>query len=272
MRNSLKILVAVALGGVTAYLVSLTVGTAYREGELLEALIPLVFVPSVMFVLYEGTEKRTVACLSALLVTAALLQGATTLGVPWDGVSLVLASVAAVALPLGVDLVSIDLGKRIRLDRPITTVMAVAFAVALLPFSGWTLRSAHQTILEEDKELVTELASRIYPWEDWLIVENLSPKLRERAQRRVAIRTSGKSYDLSDAAVESVVEERTVRKQTKQRGVAKSEKVDKKQEERMRLILKLQGTAIPDDVVVYSRRGPLTISEAKLRLEPSVSQ
>ena len=267
-------MVSAVVGGLTAYLVALTLGTAYREGELLSALIPLLFVPAAMYVLYEGTEKRTISCLLALLLTAGFLEGSNALGIEWNGVGLVLASVAAVALPLCVDLVSIDLGKRIRLGRPLASVMTAAFAVSLLPLSAWTLVATHRTILEEDAKIVDEVVAKMTPWEDYLIVDKLDPKLREQARRRVVVRSSGKTYELSDAAVESVVEERTVRKQTRQRG-SKSESVSKQQEERMRLILKLQGTAIPDDVVVYSRRGPLTIYEAKsrpLKLEPSVAQ
>ncbi|MGH7804461.1 MAG: hypothetical protein ACREQJ_08935 [Candidatus Binatia bacterium] len=270
MRDSLKILVSAVVGGLTAYLVALTLGTAYREGELLEALIPLVLVPAAMFVLYEGTKKRTISCLAGLLLTAGILEATNELGFAWSGVIIVLSSAAAVALPLAVDLVSIDLGKRIRLDRPVATVMATVFAIALLPLSGWRLVTAHQRIVEEDGKLVDELASRIWPWKDSLIVYGLDPKLSARAQKRVSIRADGKTYQLADAELESVVEEKIVRTRTRRRG---PEKIDKQQEERMRLILKLQGTGIPDDVVVYSRRGPLTISEAKVPpLEPSVSQ
>ena len=270
MRDSLKILVSAVLGGLTAFLVALVLGTAYREGELAAAVIPLVLVPTLMFVLYEGTARRTTSCLFGVLLTAGILATTNELGLPWNGVLLVLASAAAVALPLVVDLVTVDLGKHIRLDRPVATVMATAFAIALVPLSGWRLMNAHHTIVEEDAQLVDTVASRIWPWEDSLIVYGLDPKLSERAQQRVSIRANGKTYPLADAEVESVVEEKIVRTRMRRRG---PEKVDKKQEERMRLILKLQGTGIPDDVVVYSRRGPLTISEAKVPpLEPSVSQ
>jgi hypothetical protein len=43
--------------------------------------------------------------------------------------------------------------------------------------------------------------------------------------------------------------------------------VSREQAERMRIILKLQGAAVPDDIVLFSQRGPVTVSELKIPLE-----
>jgi len=45
--------------------------------------------------------------------------------------------------------------------------------------------------------------------------------------------------------------------------------VSREAEERMRIILKLQGTELPNDVVLFSHRGPMTIVEKKVALQKS---
>lgn len=259
-------IVSAALGLTAASAVAIALASAFREGDLFEALIPLLLAPSAMFVLYEGTAKRVVFAVVAVLIASCLLGAAEQLGLGGGGVAMVLISVAAVFIPLAVDLVTVDLGKQIRLDRRAINTSGVAFLVLVVPFCSWSLLSAHRTVVEEDTQLIGELAARISPEGDTLVVSHLDPKMRARAQRRVAIRSNGKTFELSDADVESVVEERTVRKQRRRRGSPTAETVSKEQEERMRLILNLQGTGIPEDVVVFSRRGPLTIFEAKVPL------
>lgn len=264
--KSLQSILSVTLGLAAASAVAIALASAFREGDLIEAMIPLVLAPVAMLILYEGTAKRVVFAVVSVLIAAGLLEAAEQLEFGTDAVGLVLISVAAVLIPLVVDLVSIDLGQQIRIDRQAINASGVAFLVLVLPLSSWSLLSAHSTVVREDAQLIGELASRIAPEGDTLVVSRLDPKMRARAQRRVAIRSNGKTYELSDADVESVVEERTVRKQRRSRGSATAESVSKEQEERMRLILNLQGTGIPEDVVVFSRRGPLTIFEAKVPL------
>jgi hypothetical protein len=51
------------------------------------------------------------------------------------------------------------------------------------------------------------------------------------------------------------------------RGVKTASDVSREAEERMRVILKLQGTELPNDVVLFSHRGPMTIVEKKVALQ-----
>jgi hypothetical protein len=139
----------------------------------------------------------------------------------------------------------------------------IAFVVALLPLSGIKLFAAHQAIVAEDQKLVGELAGHLWAEGNTLVVDPLDRKTADRALRRLAIRTKEKTYSLSDAAVESVRETRTVRRTTKAHGNEATE-VTREQEDRLRLILKLQGTGIPDEVVLFSHRGPVDIAEAKV--------
>ena len=97
-----------------------------------------------------------------------------------------------------------------------------------------------------------------------LVVDKLDRKTGDRALRRLAIRTKDKVYPLADADVESVSETRTVRKTTNNARGSEATEITRQQEDRMRLILKLQGTGIPEEVVLFSHRGPVMIAEAKV--------
>ena len=44
--------------------------------------------------------------------------------------------------------------------------------------------------------------------------------------------------------------------------------VSREQAERIRMILPLHGAPVPQDIVLFSRRGPITISEISISLAP----
>jgi hypothetical protein len=264
-----KRLLGPVFGAVVAYAVSLALSGAYRDGRIIDVLLSLALPPLVLFFVYEGSDKRAVFCLLSLFLSAILFDASPLLGVNRAGVNLVLTTIGAMALPVAMDLLFIDMGKRLRVDRLSGRLTGLAFALMVLPLAAWMLLNAHRTILSEDAELIDELAARMTSDTDGnsLVMDRLSEKLRDQAQRRVAIRSSGKTYQLSDADVESVREVRTIRKERNARGAAAETHVTKEQEDRMRLILRLQGTGLPDDVVIYSHRGPLTITEVTVPLQ-----
>lgn len=264
--SSAKLLVGSAFGGTVAYVVARALAGAYREGEIFDVLVALALPPFALFFVYKGSKKRLIYCLGSLLLAAVLFNLSAEMGIARARLTLFLSTMGAMAAPVLLDLVLVDMGQQLRLDPSATRLAQIAFFVSIFPFLGWTLKGAHETILREDRKLIGELASRITPEGDSLVVDRLDPKMRDRAQRRLAIRTNDKTYSLSDADIESVREERTVRRETNAGGRSPETKITKEQEERLRLILKLQGTGIPDDVVIYSHRGPLTIYEVKVLL------
>ena len=251
------------LGVVTAYAVAVALGAAYRESEMLDVVALLSLPPAMLFSIYGGSEKRFVFCVSSLLLAASFFDLAPSLGIARSGISLVLMTIVATIVPLAVDLVAVDMGRRIHIESAPARIAQIAFVLAVLPLSGLKLFTAHQAIVAEDQKLVGELASHLWAEGDTLVVDPLDRKTADRAVRRLAIRTKEKTYSLSDAAVESVRETRTVRRTTKAHGNEATE-VTREQEDRLRLILKLQGTGIPDEVVLFSHRGPVGIAEAKV--------
>ena len=260
-----KPLSGVTFGIVAAYVVAVALGGAFRESEMLDVLVSLALPPTVLYLVYQGSEKRFVFCVASLLVSGLCFVASPVLGIPRVGLSLVLMTIASMAVPVVVDLLAVDMGRQIHVARSLGHMAQIAFLLALFPLVGWKLWSAHATALNEDRTLVGELAAHLTAQGNSLVVDRLDAKTGDRALRRLSIRTNDKTYPLSDAAVESVRETRTVRKTT-HAGGSEATEVTREQEERLRLILKLQGTGIPEDVVLFSHRGPLTIFEAKVPL------
>jgi hypothetical protein len=256
---------AITFGVVTAYVAAVALGGAFRDSEMGDVLVSLALPPTMLYLVYQGSEKRFVYCVASLLVSGLCFGVSPSLGIPRAGLSLVLMTIGSMAMPVLVDLMAVDMGRQIQVARPLCHTAQIAFLLALFPLVGWELWRAHDTALREDRRLVGELAAHLTAEGDSLVVDKLDAKTGDRALRRLAIRTKDKTYPLSDAALESVRETRTVRKTTHAGGTEATE-VTRKQEERLRLILKLQGTGIPEDVVLFSRRGPLTIYEAKVPL------
>ncbi len=257
-------------GAVGAYVVAMALAGAYREGEILDVLISLLLPPLVMFVVYRGSGKRVAFCVASLLIAGTLFDLSPALGISRAGVSLVLMAITSALIPLAVDLLVIDMGGRIDVAQPLARMAQIAFVLAVVPLSGWKLWHTHHAILKEDERLVGELAAHITAQGNALVVDRLDAKTSDRALRRLAIRMKDRTYPLSDADVETVRETRTVRKVTNGHGTQETQ-VTREQEDRLRLILQLQGTGVPDDVVLFSHRGPVTIAEARVWLNKSGS-
>lgn len=265
VRTYKKSALGVSFGLLSAYVAAIALAGAYRESEILYVLFGLLLPPVVLFFIYQGSEKRVVFCVASLLISGLLLGASPSFGLPRGGLSLVLMTIGSIAIPLVIDLLVIDMGRQIHVARPLALTAQLGFLLALFPLVGWKLVGAHATILNEDRRLVGELAGHITAQGNTLVVDHIDPKTSVRALRRLAIRTNDRTYPLSDADVESVRETRTVRTTTDAHGTQATE-VTRQHEDRLRLILKLQGTGIPDDVVLFSHRGPLTIYEAKVSL------
>src|SRR6185369_516596 len=144
-----------------------------------------------------------------------------------------------------------------------------SFATLILPLTALVLAQAHQRALSEDEDLLQEIAQKLRREPGSIVLSEMDPRKRSMLENRVAIRTSEKTYALSDAEFQKETREYSVRQESEKRGVRKSDVLTREAEERMRVILKLQGTDAPADVVLFSHRGPMTIVEKKVALDKS---
>jgi hypothetical protein len=260
-----RILVGPATGAAVAVGVSWFAGTAYREGDLLAPLAALALAMAAPFLLYEEPAKRVTFALltSALLSVLSLL--AISLGGQASGPTVFGLSIVAIAVPVGADLIMQDFGTRLRVSPFFSYGAAVMFLVAALPLSARLIVYEHQIAVEEDDALIRTVAQNVRPQGNTIVFDQISPQQKEKLKKLVSVRTKEKTYSLSDAEVESVVEERTVRRESRKQ--PQSAVVSREQAERMRMILSLQGAPVPNDITLFSRRGPITTSELTVALE-----
>jgi hypothetical protein len=260
-----RVLWGLAVGMLMAASISWFAGTVYREGTLIAPLVALALAMVIPFLLYEVPAKR----LAFALLTPALLSGlslvALSLGGQATGLTVFGLSLVALAIPIGIDLILQDFGTRLTISPWFSRGAAVAFLVVGLPLSAWVITHEHYTAVEQDEALIRTVAQNVSPQGDTIVFDRVDPRQKDKLKNLVSVRTKGKTYRLSDAEIESVVEERTVRREGSK--LSQSEVISREQEERMRIILKLQGAPVPDDIVLFSHRGPITTSELKVSLE-----
>jgi hypothetical protein len=254
------------LAGVTvATSVAWFAGTVYREGTLLPPFLALALTTAMPFLLYEEGEKRLIFALLTAAIFSALSLLTFSLGGHASGPTLFGLSIVAVAVPVGIELILQDFGTRLTIPPLFSRGAATAFLTVVIPLSGWIIAHEHYTAVEEDDVLIRTVAQNVTPQGDTIVFDQIDPRQKDKLKKLVSVRTKEKTYSLSEAEIESVVEERTVRRESqKQR---QSEVVSREQAERMRIILKLQGASVPDELILVSHRGPITTSELKVALE-----
>jgi hypothetical protein len=220
---------------------------------------------SAPFLLYQEQPKRfTYALFAAALLTVLSFLTLVIGGQP-SGLTVVGLGLTAVAIVVGVDLVLQDFGSRLTISSAFSYSAVGIFLIIALPLSARLVVREHRLAVEQDEALIRTIAQNVHPQGNTIVFEQVSPQQKEQMKKLVSVRTKGKTYNLSDAEVESVVEERTVRRQNRKQNLPAV--VSRSQEERMRLILSLQGTTLPDDITLFSRRGPITTSEQHVALE-----
>lgn len=260
-----KVLWGLGAGMLIAGSVAWFAGMVYREGSLLAPATALLMVIATPFALYEEPAKRVVCALLASALLSGLSLLALSLGGQATGPTVFGLSVVAVAIPVGMDLILQDFGTRLMIPPLFSRGAAIAFFAVVLPLSIWAIAHEHLTAVAEDEALIRTVAQNVRPQGDTIVFDQVDPRQKDRLKNLVSVRTPEKTYRLSDADIESVVEQRTVlRENRKQR---QNEVVSWEQAERMRIILQLQGAPVPDDITLFSQRGPITVSELKVPLE-----
>jgi len=255
-----------ALGTVAAVSFALAGGIIYAEGDNLGSALALVGAAGALALIYDESPKRWVLALCAALLVSGFIVLSNRFRGGVDSTMVLAVAVVAVALPIGFDLVLSDLGRHLSVSNRLGFGTVLSFMMLVLPLTALMLTQAHQRALSEDEDLLQEVALKLRREPGSLVLSEVDPRKRTMLENRVAIRTKDQTYRLADAEFQKEVREYTVRQDTERRGVRKSDLLTREAEERMQAILKLQGTDLPNDVVLFSHRGPMTIVEKKVAL------
>jgi uncharacterized membrane protein YgaE (UPF0421/DUF939 family) len=255
------------LGAVTAASLALAGGVIFTEGDSVSSIVALLGASGALAFTYDESPKRWVLALYAALLVSSFIVFSQHVRGGVDGTMVIAVAVVAVALPIGFDLVLSDLGRHLNVSTRLGLGTVVSFATLILPLAALILAQAHQRALSEDESLLQEVAQKLRREPGSLVLSEVDPSKRAMLESRIAIRTKDQTYRLADAEFQKETREYTVRQDTERRGVRKSDVLTREAEERMRVILKLQGTEPPADVVLFSHRGPMTILEKKVALD-----
>jgi hypothetical protein len=134
-----------------------------------------------------------------------------------------------------------------------------------LPLTIFLIRSEHGEVVRKDQALIREVAQHVQVQNNTLVFEGVDPRHKRELKNLVAVRAQGKTYNLSNAHFESVSEERTVKKKTERQGAKRTE-VSRQREEQMRVVVDLDNDKRPENIILFSTRGPLTIAEQEIDL------
>lgn len=266
MKARLSTGFGIGVGLLTALTFSFTVAAIYREGNLLPGVLSFLIPVVALLGIYKDSGKRVLSSLVAVTVVSAATLLYLTLGEDVSPFAFLTVALVGIAVPIGADLILLDVSTRIVVNSAVSRSTVIAFVLFSVPLATLLVSSKHREVVQEDQALIREVAQHVQPQENAIVFDHVNPKHKTHLKNRISVRAKGKTFQLADAKFESVSEERTVRTETEKRGGPKSLVVSRQREERMRVILDLEDVGIPDDIVLFSTRGPLTIHEQKVSL------
>lgn len=250
----------------TAIAVAFGVAIIYREGNLLPCAIALLVPVALLLWIHNDPGKQTFSALGAMLIVSAATMLWTWLGEDLSPFVSLTLTLIGVGVPIAVMLMLSDTGATLALPPHVTRTALLVFILSFAPLTAALVSSEHRDVVQRDQELIREVSQHVQLWNQYIIFEHVDPKHRSELKNRIAVRAKGKTYALSDAHFESVSKESTVRKATEKRGRPKTTVVTREQKEEMRVVLDLDDPAPPNNIVVFSARGPVTICEQEVTL------
>lgn len=266
MKARLSAGFGIGVGLLTALTFSFTVAAIYREGNLLPSVLSFLFPVVALFGIYKDFGKWVLSALVAVMVVSVATLLYLTLAEDVSPFVFLTVTLVGIAVPIGVDLVLLDAGTRIAVSSAVAHFAVIAFVLFLVPLTALLVRSKHREVVQEDQALIREVVQHLQPQKNAIVFDHINPKRKAQLKNRISVRAKGKTFQLANARFESVSEERTVRTETEKRGAQRSLVVSRQREEQMRVVLDLGDGGVPDDIVLFSTRGPLTICEQEVSL------
>jgi hypothetical protein len=266
MRTYSSTALGAGFGLIVAMVTAVTMRTIYQEGNLLSSALALVLPLVALLFLHEGSSKRVVSALIGLATGCAVTLLWLTFADDLNSFALFAIALSALIVPIVVDVVLLDAGARIPVSPAAVRSAAIVFVACFIPLGSVLLSCEHREIMRKDQDLIREFARHVELYENWIVFDRVDPRSESQLKNRLAVRAMGKTYRLSNAHFEKVSEEYTVRKRTSRRGATKRVEVSRERDERLRVVVDLGKIERPENIVVFSTRGPLTIAEEEVEL------
>ena len=264
MKTRIWLALAVALGLASACAGAYSVTAIYREGNLLAWGLALLLPVAALLAIYRDFGKRVFATLLATLLVSAVTWLWLALGDDFGTFALLTVVLLGLLVPIGVDLMLLDSGRRLAVSRGLAYTALATFVIVFTPLAALLVRHEHRSVVQSDHALIREVVQHMQVKDNAIVFDHVDPKRKIELKNRLAVRSEGKTYPLSNAHFESVSRESTVRKQTEKRGSSETTVVSRQRDEEMRVVVDVDRK--PTNIILYSTRGPLTICEEEVSL------
>jgi len=259
MKTRIWLTLAAVLGLASAFAGAYSVTAIYREGNLLAWGLALFLPVAVLVTIYRDFGKRVLAALLATLLVSGVTWLWLALGDDFGLFALLSIVLLGLLVPIGVDLMVLDSGRRLAVSRALAGTALGTFVVTFTPLAAWLISQAHWSVVQSDHALIREVVQHVQVNDHAIVFDHVDPKRKTELKNRLAVRSEGKTYPLSNAHFESVSRESTVKKQTEKRGSSETTVVSRQRDEEMRVVVDVDRK--PTNIVLYSTRGPVTICE-----------
>jgi hypothetical protein len=263
MQSNLRVVAVIGLAFGAALAGAYSLQAIYRDGNPLWWGAALLAPAVVLCGLYRDFGRRVVSILFATVVVSAATALWLALNDDISGSALTGIVLIGIVVPIAVDLWMLDRGTRLGIRRPLAAAGLVAFALAFAPMATILIRAQHHAMLVQDWMLIQEMSWHASLQDHALVFDHLDPKHKNELKNRLAVRSEGKTYPLSNAHFESVSQERTVRTKSEKRGRSDTTVVEREHSEELRVVVDL-GRQPSSTFVVESTRGPVTICEQQI--------
>jgi hypothetical protein len=259
MKTRIWLTLAVALGLASACAGAYSVTAIYREGNLLSWGLALLLPVAALMAVYRDTGKRVLAALLATLLVSGVTWLWLALGDDFGPFALLTIVLLGLLVPIGVDLMLLDSGRRLAVSRSVAYAALATFVLSFTPLAALLVSQEHYSVVQSDHALIREVVQHVQVQNNAIVFDHVDPKRKTELKNRLVVRSEGKTYPLSNAHFESVSRESTVKKQTEKRGTSETTVVSRQRDEEMRVVLDVDRK--PTTIVLYSTRGPVTICE-----------
>ncbi len=263
MQSKVRLLVVIGLAIAAALAGAWSLQAIYRDGNPLWWGAALLAPALALCGLYRDFGKRIVATLFATLVVSAATAVWVALSDGVSGLALTGIVLVGIVVPIAVDLAVLDTGRRLAIGPGLGAAALIVFVLAFAPLSTRFIRSQHHAVLVQDWMLIQEMSWYATVSENAIVFDHVDPKHIQDLKNRLAVRSAGQTYPLSNAHFESVSSERTVQKRREKRGRSETTVVERERTEELRVVVDVDSRP-SSTFVVESTRGPVTICEQEI--------
>src|SRR5262249_2866173 len=150
-----------ALGLASAFVSAYSVTAIYREGNLSAWGLGLMLPVLALVAVYRDVGKRVLGALLAAMLVSAVTWLWLTVGDDFDAVALISVVLVGLLVPIGVDLIVLDSGRRLAISPAVAYAALGTFVLAFAPLAALLVSQEHRSVVQNDHALIREVVQHV---------------------------------------------------------------------------------------------------------------